>query len=161
MHNFDVNSANSADGYDNSDTVAVADADAAAVANASVFWAVTPTNSVMSAQAYKKCIKQLRKKHLISSCELANKVFLDHQFDCKVASWFYENPSEFLETMCVECHEEYTRLEDQFTHEMLSLLIDPAEYEDMAPAKAIRLFAKKFPQHLKALCTLNGQIKRS
>ena len=59
MHNFDVNSANSADGYDNSNTVAVADADAAAVANASVFWAVTPTNSVMSAQAHKKCIKQL------------------------------------------------------------------------------------------------------
>lgn len=56
MHNFDVNSANSTDAYDNSDAVAVA---VAAISNASVFWAVTPTNNIMSAQAYKKCIKQL------------------------------------------------------------------------------------------------------
>lgn len=115
----------------------------------------------VSREEYKELVKTCRADYFISPYELAYDCFVRLGYHREEANYFREHASEVVESLRRECWESFVPIEQRFTSEMLTRLVDDEQVEGMSPREAIVWFAEQYPNHIYDLSLSNTQSRRS
>lgn len=97
----------------------------------------------------------------MSPYELVYKNFIKLGYDKKTPDFFAHNASLVVEELREACWNSFLPEEEQFTADMLKLLIEDNKISQLSPTQAIQKFLDSYPTHIYRLCLSNTQSRRS
>ena len=107
-----------------------------------------------------KIVKNERTRRM-SPYELVYKNFVDLGYHQQSSDFFIQNASEIVEQLRIASWNNYLPEEEDFTSDMLKMLIDEDKINSMTPSQAIKEYLISYPTHIYQLCLSNTQSRRS
>lgn len=110
---------------------------------------------------YKQLIKNERNDFFLSPFDFIYQIFEDLEFVTKNKIFFRKNASLIVEQLRELSWKKYLPLENEFTSNMLKLLINKDKFEKLNSIDSITSFCQEFVEHIYALFLSNTQSRRS